>query len=102
MKDWIEEYKSQTLLRVYLQPGASKNEVYREYGEYGDPVRLKIKIKSPPIDGKANKGLIDFLAKTLNIRKSEIVFLRGELSRSKDLIVDAPPCDVYLLLDSLF
>jgi uncharacterized protein (TIGR00251 family) len=52
------------LLRVYVQPGASKSEVVGPFNE-----ALKIRIKSPPVDGKANEALVEFLADTLDIAK---------------------------------
>ena len=76
---------SKSLLKVYVQPGAKKNEII---GLHGDPARLKIKIKAPPEDGEANSELINFLAKYLGISKSKIAILRGDISRQKDLVID--------------
>ena len=50
--------------------------------ENGAPV-LKVKLAAPPVDGKANKALIAFLAKSLGYSKSEISIKRGEKNRSK-------------------
>lgn len=69
-------------LRIYVIAGMSKNELI---GEFGDPIRLKMKINAIAEDGKANKEIINFLAKSLKITKSEIEFIRGETSRNKDL-----------------
>jgi uncharacterized protein (TIGR00251 family) len=99
MKEWIEEYKSKTIIKVYLQPGAHKDEVC---GIYGDPARLKVKIKSLPVDGRANKALINFLADVLSIKKAQISLLRGEISRNKDILVDAECRYVECFLESLF
>jgi len=45
---------------------------------------LKVKIKAPPVDGKANKELVKFLSKVLG---AEVKLARGETSREKDLVV---------------
>lgn len=52
------------LLKLHIQPGASKNEISGMHGS-----SLKIKLTSPPVEGAANKSLVEFLAKTLNIKK---------------------------------
>lgn len=77
--------ESKTILKIYVQPGASKNEFV---GLYGDPPRLKLKIKAQPQDGEANAEVITFLAKSLGISKSKIEIFRGHTSRQKDVLID--------------
>lgn len=76
---------TQTILKIYVQPGASRNEVV---GPFGEPLLLKIKIKAPPVDGAANEAVVAFIAEILTIRKSQVEFIRGETSRKKDLLID--------------
>jgi len=74
------------LLRVRVQPGASKERWDCHQDE------LKIYLSSPPVEGKANKALMAFMAKTLGIRKQQITIKTGEKSRNKVLqITDAQP-----------
>ena len=68
------------VLKVYLQPKSSKNEIV---GRYRDGI--KIKVTAPPIEGKANEALIRFLAKELNVSPSCIEILKGHHSREKTL-----------------
>ena len=68
------------ILKVYLQPKASKNEIV---GPYRDGV--KVRITSPPVEGKANEALVQFLAKALKIPASHIGIVRGHHSREKTL-----------------
>ncbi len=68
------------LLKVYLQPKSSRNEIR---GPYRDGI--KIKVTSPPIEGKANEALIKFLAKQLKISPASIEILKGHHSREKTL-----------------
>ena len=68
------------LLKIYLQPKSSKNEVV---GPYRDGI--KVKITAPPIEGKANEALIRFLAKKLGVSPFCIEITRGHHSREKTL-----------------
>lgn len=86
---------SQSILKIYVQPGASKNEIV---GLYGDPPRMKIKIKAPPQDGEANLEVILFISKTLGISKSRIELMRGQTSRQKDLLINLPIEEVQKIL----
>lgn len=88
---YIVENNSKTILKIYVQPGASKNELV---GLYGEPARLKIKIKARPEDGEANAEVITFLSKVLNISKSKIEIYRGHISRQKDVLVDLDVLEV--------
>lgn len=50
--------------------------------------RLKIKLTSPPVDGKANVALIAYLSKLLKIKKSSIEILKGETSKKKTVLLE--------------
>jgi len=49
---------------------------------------LRVRLCSPPLKGKANKELIEILARHLGIAKGNIRILKGEKSRSKLIIVE--------------
>jgi uncharacterized protein (TIGR00251 family) len=68
------------ILKVYLQPKSSRNEIV---GPYRDGI--KVKITAPPVEGKANEGLIRFLAKAWNLAPSSIEIVRGHHTREKIL-----------------
>ena len=70
----------ETLVKVYLQPKSSKNEVV---GPYRDGI--KIKVTASPIEGKANETLVQFLAKEFGISSSDIEIIKGHHSRQKTL-----------------
>lgn len=74
-------------LLIHTQPGSSKNEIV---GFYGEPQRIKIKVKARPIEGEANAEVITFLSKLLGIAKSKIEIEKGHTSRQKDLRIDLP------------
>ncbi|SKA92952.1 hypothetical protein SAMN02745166_02012 [Prosthecobacter debontii] len=74
-----------TQLVVRVTPNARKSEILNwGMDEKGRSVLL-LKLGAPPVDGKANTELIQFLAKTLGCSKSQITLLRGEGSRQKVL-----------------
>lgn len=82
-QNWIRDTPDGCQILLHVQPSAKKSEVVGLHGEG----RLKVKIKAPPEDGKANKELIRFLAALLKVRKNEIEILRGHKSRDKDVLL---------------
>ena len=48
-----------------------------------DDQTFEMKITTPPIEGKANKKIIELLAKDLKIPKSKILLYKGEKSKTK-------------------
>ena len=82
---WYRKAADGWLLELHIQPGAKKSEVA---GLHGDA--LKIRIASPPVDGKANAALVAFVADALDVPKSAVRVVRGEAARRKCLHVAAP------------
>lgn len=70
-------------IQVYVRPGASSTEIAGEFDGC-----MKIRIKSPAVDGKANQELIEFLAKLYNVKKSSVQILKGHTSNKKMIIVN--------------
>lgn len=71
-----------TILPCHIQPRASKTGVSGLYGS-----ALKITLNAPPVDGKANAALCEFIAKKCGIAKSLVSVVSGETSRDKSLLV---------------
>jgi uncharacterized protein len=69
-------------LAVRAQPGAKKTAIAGLYGE-GSSAQLKIAVHAPPLEGRANAALIQFLAETFSLPKSAIEQVSGETARSK-------------------
>jgi len=72
-----------TTIRVHVIPNAKIDEVL---GEHADAI--KIKLRAPPVEGKANAALRRFLAEKLGIPQRAIVLDRGERSRDKVIRID--------------
>ncbi len=76
------------ILRLHIQPGAKKTEVAGQHGE-----ALKIRLSAPPVDGKANTCLIEFLARQLGVAKSAVELISGDTSRAKRVRVGGVSAD---------
>ncbi len=71
-------------IALKVTPGARKNEILgweEDYPQIGRVLRLKI--AAPPVEGKANKEIVAFMAKTLGIPKSAVELLHGSTGRIK-------------------
>lgn len=73
------------LLNIYVQPKASRDQIV---GLHGD--ELKVAITAPPIDGKANAHLQKYFSKIFKVAKGNIVVVKGELGRHKQLKILSP------------
>ncbi len=69
------------LLNLKISPNASKNEIVKN-----DDGSVKVKITAQPVDGKANKALVEFLSKTFKIPKTSIEIVKGETSKDKTVL----------------
>lgn len=71
-------------LALKVTPGAKRNEVLGWEDDYPQVGRvLKLKIAAPPVEGKANKEIVLFLAKTLGLPKSAVELVHGTSGRIK-------------------
>lgn len=70
------------LLRLHVQPRAAANELA---GLQGDA--LKLRLTTPPVDGKANKAVIAYLAKFFHLPKSSLHIKSGQQSRIKTVVI---------------
>lgn len=80
---WIEPGRDGVRLTIRVQPRASRTEVAGLYGEDA----LKIRLAAPPVDGAANRELVEFLATMLDVAKSAVVIERGKSGRLKTVAV---------------
>ena len=63
---------------VRVQPRASKDEVAGEMGG-----ALKVRLRAPAMEDRANEALVEFLAELLKTSRSAVSILSGERSRVK-------------------
>ena len=76
----ITQLNGAVVIPVRVQPRASKDEIAGEMGG-----ALKVRLRAPAIEGRANEALIEFLAQLLKTPKSAVRILSGERSRTKRL-----------------
>lgn len=81
---------TEILLSIKVLPNSKKSEVIGWELDINDLPYLKIRLAAPPVDGKANKALCDFLAKTFAVTKRNVSLERGETSRIKRIKIIAP------------
>jgi hypothetical protein len=70
-------------LLVRIQPRAKRNEIREKLADG----RYKIGVTAPPVNGKANLALVQFLAKHLRLAKGNIRIVSGITSRNKSLAI---------------
>jgi hypothetical protein len=71
------------ILQIKVTPNASKNQILGWEGNL-----LRLRIKGVPEKGRVNEELIEYLAETLDIAKSQIEILSGHTSRLKRLKIE--------------
>lgn len=75
-------------LHCKLVPNARKSEILGwEADAAGRPV-LKIRLAAPPLEGKANRALVEFLSAAIDVPKGSLALVQGERSRTKRIRVD--------------
>jgi uncharacterized protein (TIGR00251 family) len=70
-------------LAIKAIPNAPRSEVVGWLGE-----ALKVKVHAPPVEGRANEVLCEFLADELGLPRRAVTVLRGDTSRLKLLRID--------------
>ena len=70
--------KDGIIIEVKVDPRSSRNEIV---GVVDKTVRIKL--TAPPVEGAANEQLIKLLAERFDIRKSDVIIMKGESSRHK-------------------
>jgi uncharacterized protein (TIGR00251 family) len=73
-----QERDGGVILTVRVQPRASKDEVAGEMGG-----ALKVRLRAPAVEDRANEALVEFLAELLKTSRSAVSILSGERSRVK-------------------
>ena len=67
---------------VLVHPNAAKNKV----AGITDGV-WQVKVAAPPVKGKANKELVNFLSQLLGMSKSQIGIIKGHTTRKKIITI---------------
>lgn len=75
-------------ISIRITPNAKKTEIIgTDDTLFGESV-MKIKVATPPVEGKANKEVIAFLADHYGVAKSKVRIVSGDKSRNKIIDID--------------
>jgi len=74
----VQEREGAVTFLVRVQPRASQDEIAGEMGG-----ALKVRLRAPAVEGRANEALIEFLAQLLKTPRSAVRILSGDRSRTK-------------------
>ncbi len=71
--------KKGAAVAIRVTPRASRNEI----SEILSDGTIKIRLTAPPVEGKANAELINFLSEVLDIPRSSLEIVAGDTGRDK-------------------
>jgi uncharacterized protein (TIGR00251 family) len=74
----VQEREGAVTFSMRVQPRASKDEIAGEMGG-----ALKVRLRAPAVEDRANEALVEFLAQLLKRPRSAVRILSGERSRTK-------------------
>jgi len=64
-------------IKVKVFPRSSREQLIRESG------LVKAYVKAAPDKGKANRALVELIAREYNVKKSSVIILKGQTGRNK-------------------
>lgn len=85
LSEWWREDAGGIVLSLHLQPGARRTEIAGLHGG-----ALKLRLAAPPVEGKANVALREFLADAFGVPLRQVTLVRGQTSRDKVVRIEGP------------
>jgi uncharacterized protein (TIGR00251 family) len=82
----VRDTRDGTTFMVRVTPRASRTAIAGVAGE-GNDAALKIALHAPPIEGRANAALIEFLSEILGTPRSTIEIAGAQHGRNKRIVV---------------
>ena len=79
---WCRHDGDTVILNLYIQPGARQTAI----SGFHDGA-LKIRLASPPLNGRANEALLKYIALLYDVPVRQVELKRGDKSRHKIVIV---------------
>lgn len=73
-----------TLIKIRVSPNAKRS----GFEGLWNGTHLKLALRAPAVDGKANEAVIDFLSDFFHIKKSQIQIISGQTNRCKIIRLD--------------
>lgn len=81
-RECIRTVANGVLLVFHAKPGAKHSKITDI-----SPDSIGVQINAPPVDGKANEELIDYLSGVLGVRKTKLSLEKGSMNRNKTVLV---------------
>lgn len=85
MPSWAHWDGDDLLLQLRLQPRASSDGFAEPHGD-----QIRLRVKAPPVDGKANAYLVALLSGLFGVAKRAVVVEKGRFSRLKRVRIVRP------------
>lgn len=82
--EWVRLSGRKTLVEVDVQPGSKQSGVVGFEPWRG---RLKVAVRSPPVDGAANAELVEIMAESLGVKSSRVSVEAGATNRRKTIAI---------------
>lgn len=79
----IQIQNDKITLKIVVVPKSSKDEIVGIHGG-----EIKITIKAPPVDGKANEYICKYLSKAFKTAKSNIEITKGQTNKHKTVVIN--------------
>ncbi|MBM4155489.1 MAG: YggU family protein [Lentisphaerae bacterium] len=87
-ESWIQESGGGVVLSLHVAPRAKRTEVAGLHG-----AALKVRLAAPPVDDRANRELLRFVAGRLGVPNSAVDLVSGQTSREKRVAVAGVTAD---------
>ena len=92
---WIRPARDGASVEVFVRPRAAKDAIAGVHG-----TGLRVKVKAPPVEGRANRAVEELFARLLGLPRSAVTVVTGESSRHKTIhVAGMSPEDVTASLD---
>ena len=88
-------------LTIRLTPNGGRDAIEGIETDAAGTRCLKARVRAVPEDGKANKALIELVAKRFGVSKSAVSFISGETARKKILRIDGNLEDLRKKLETI-
>ncbi len=85
---WLQETKEGVVLTVKAVPRAAKSEIAGIDDEW-----IRVRIKAPPVDGKANEAIVKFFAEFFSLPKGSVSIVSGDTARLKRIKISGLAAD---------
>lgn len=93
---WLRPTSQGLSLQVKVKPGAKQNAI-----SVDETIGLQLSLQARAEDGKANKMLVQYLAKVLGVQQKQIEISRGASSRIKMLTIKVTAAEQEVLIQKI-